>query len=81
MYNCIQHQGGTPEERSQAVKAQASIFQECMISWDYEESITYYMHILYFHLADQIRICPIHVIDVSGSAVEHLNQKMKRVMK
>lgn len=45
-----------------------------------QEFATYYLHGLYHHLPDQIRSCPVDIMDASGSGIEQINQLTKRVI-
>ena len=74
----------TPEElqarrnqKADTVKSLAIVFRDELLQLVQEYS-TYYLHGLVHHLPDQIRECPVDVMDGSGSGIEQINQYTKR---
>ena len=44
-----------------------------------DNDYNYYFHAMHMHLPDQIRACPVDVMDASGNGIEQVNQRMKRL--
>ena len=58
------------DEKADTVKSLALVFRDEMCEL-VQEYATYYLHGLVHHLPDQIRECPVDVMDASGSGIEH----------
>ena len=42
---------------------------------------TFYMHVAYHHLPEQIRSLPVDILDASGDSFEAKNQQLKRILR
>ena len=47
----------------------------------YPEGCTYYMHILLHHIGDQIRSCPVDIMDASCQSIERVNSIVKKYVR
>ncbi len=73
---------GDAEKRAKALNVlnMSKALVSTWIEWDGTGSITYYMHALMWHFPVAILICPSDLWDASGSAIERMNQRNKRLI-
>ncbi len=67
--------------KARAVEQTGRIFVTSLIGWATPESVHYYGHALVCHLPEQIKTCPVDIMDASGSGIEQINQEVKRLIR